>query len=159
MKKVISVIIAVLMLASICVPSFAADITTDGGKGDAIVKTKTVDESGYSAERFTVTIPATTEIPWGKASQDLTYSVESHLGYGKKLAVNVAGNNVMTYTVGSDSMTLAYTLDGATAFTAAGPVVYPAADQTIKVNVADTAWKTAVVGEYQDTLTFTVSVA
>lgn len=159
MKKVISVIIAVLMLASICVPSFAADITTNGGKGDAIVKTKTVDESGDSAEKFTVTIPATTEIPWGMASQDLTYSVESHLGYGKKLTVNVAGNNVMTYTVGSDSMTLAYTLGGATAFTAAGPVVYPAADQTIKVNVTDTAWKTAVVGEYQDTLTFTVAVA
>lgn len=159
MKKIVSIIIAALMLASICVPAFAADITTNGGTGDAIVKTKTVDEAGENAEKFTVSIPATTEIPWGKASQDLTYSVESHLGYGKKLTVNVSGHGVMTYTVGADSMTLDYTLGGTTAFTAAGPVVYPADDQTINVNVADRAWKSAVVGEYQDTLTFTVAIA
>ena len=160
MKKIVSIIIAALMLASICVPSFAADITTNGGTGDAIVKTKTVDEAGENAEKFIVSIPATTtEIPWGKDSKALTYSVESHLGYGKKLTVNVSGHGVMTYTVGADSMTLAYTLGGATAFTAAGPVVYPAADQTINVNVADRAWKSAVVGEYQDTLTFTVAIA
>lgn len=159
MKKIVSIIIAALMLASICVPSFAADITTNGGTGDAIVKTKTVDEAGENAEKFTVSIPATTEIPWGKDSKALTYSVESHLGYGKKLTVNVSGHGVMTYTVGTDSMTLDYTLGGATAFTAAGPVVYPADDQTINVNVADRAWKSAVVGEYQDTLTFTVAIA
>ena len=159
MKKIVSIIIAALMLASICVPSFAADITTNGGTGDAIVKTKTVDEAGESAEKFIVKIPATTEIPWGKDSQALTYSVESHLGYGKKLTVNVSGHGVMTYTVGADSMTLDYTLGGTTAFTAADPVVYPAADQTINVNVADRAWKSAVVGEYQDTLTFTVAIA
>lgn len=158
MKKIVSIIIAALMLASICVPSFAADITTNGGTGDAIVKTKTVDEAGENAEKFIVSIPATTEIPWGKDSQALTYSVESHLGYGKKLTVNVSGHGVMTYTVGADSMTLDYTLGGATAFTA-GPVVYPAAEQTINVNVADRAWKSAVVGEYQDTLTFTVAIA
>lgn len=159
MKKIVSIIIAALMLASICVPAFAADITTNGGTGDAIVKTKTVDEAGENAEKFIVSIPATTEIPWGKDSQALTYSVESHLGYGKKLTVNVSGHGVMTYTVGADSMTLDYTLGGATAFTAAGPVVYPAAEQTISVNVADRAWKSAVVGEYQDTLTFTVAIA
>ena len=159
MKKIVSIIIAVLMLASICVPSFAADITTNGGTGDAIVKTKTVDEAGGNAEKFIVSIPATTEIPWGKDSKALTYSVESHLGYGKKLTVNVSGHGVMTYTVGADSMTLDYTLGGTTAFTAAGPVVYPAADQTINVNVAESAWKSAVVGEYQDTLTFTVAIA
>lgn len=159
MKKIVSIIIAALMLASICVPSFAADITTNGGTGDAIVKTKTVDEAGENAEKFIVSIPATTEIPWGKDSKALTYSVESHLGYGKKLTVNVSGHGVMTYTVGADSMTLDYTLGGTTAFTAADPVVYPAADQTISVNVADRAWKSAVVGEYQDTLTFTVAIA
>lgn len=162
MKKIVSIIIAALMLASICVPCFATgtvEITTNGGTGDAIVKTKTVDEAGGNAEKFIVSIPATTEIPWGKESWDLTYSVESHLGYGKKLTVNVSGHGVMTYTVGADSRTLAYTLGGATAFTAADPVVYPAADQTINVNVADRAWKSAVVGEYQDTLTFTVAIA
>lgn len=159
MKKIVSIIIAVLMLASICVPSFAADITTNGGRGDAIVKTKTVDEAGENAEKFIVSIPAVTEIPWGKDSQALTYSVESHLGYGKKLTVNVSGSGVMTYTVGADSMTLDYTLGGATAFTAEGPVVYPAVEKTINVNVADRAWKSAVVGEYQDTLTFTVAIA
>lgn len=157
MKKIISVILAVLMLACVCVPSFAATITADGSS-TSIVKTKTVDEGGDSAENFTVTIPATTEIPWGKASTDLQYSVESHLAYGKKLSVNVAGNGVMTYTVGADAMTLAYSLGGDDSFLAAGPVVYPAADKTLSVNVTDNAWKTAVVGEYQDTLTFTVAV-
>lgn len=123
------------------------------------LRQRPLTKQAKNAEKFIVSIPATTEIPWGKASQDLTYSVESHLGYGKKLTVNVSGHGVMTYTVGADSMTLDYTLGGATAFTAARPVVYPAAEQTINVNVADRAWKSAVVGEYQDTLTFTVAIA
>ena len=43
MKKILSIAVAVLMIAAICVPCFAADIiidkTTPDGKGTAQVKT------------------------------------------------------------------------------------------------------------------------
>lgn len=71
--------------------------------------------------------------------------------------MKVAGNDKMTYAA-SKTYELPYTLTGAVDFTADAPNVYPAADQTITVNVQDLAWKTAVVGDYADTLTFTAAI-
>lgn len=63
MKKVISVLMTVAMLAALMVPAFALDQNTP--KGDTIVKTGTTMEGGQDARRYTVTIPADTVITWG----------------------------------------------------------------------------------------------
>lgn len=161
MKKVLSVLLAVVMLFAVCVPAFAADLAANGASGDVIVKTKTtkIDEGGneVDARSFTVTIPADTEIDWGTLATDLVYTVESHLGDMEFVNVTVNGNDKMVYEA-SKTYELPYTLTGATAFTADSPVMYPAADQTITVNVAELDWNTAVVGAYADTLTFTAAI-
>ena len=162
MKKAISAILALVMLTVLCVPAFAANITTDGGTGDSIVNTRTTTAGGDSAENFTVSIPAETTIPWlTTTAYDIAYTVESHLAYGKHLTVTVAdsdGQNKMLYTPEAGvTLELPYTL-GATAYTAASPVVNPAANVAATITVAENDWNNAVIGEYADTLTFTVNV-
>ena len=74
MKKVISIILAVMMLASICVPVFAADITKDTPAPQEArpdVKTKLTKTDGSDAYTYTVTIPASVDVAWGdKTAQD-----------------------------------------------------------------------------------------
>ena len=162
MKKAISAVLALTMLALLCVPAFAANIVADGGTGDSIVKTQTTTAGGGSAENFTVSIPAETTIPWlTTTAYDIAYTVESHLAYGKYLTVTVAdsdGQNKMLYTPEAGvTLELPYVL-GATTYTAAGPVVNPAANVAATITVAENDWNNAVIGEYADTLTFTVNV-
>lgn len=60
MKKVISIILAVMMLASICVPVFAADITIDKSTAQTAqsdVMTKLTKTDGSDAYTYSVTIP------------------------------------------------------------------------------------------------------
>lgn len=162
MKKAISAILALVMLTVLCVPAFAANIVTDGGTGDSIVKTRTTTAGGDSAENFTVSIPAETTIPWlTTTAYNISYDVESHLAYGKHLTVTVAdsdGQNKMLYTPEAGvTLELPYTL-GATTYTAASPVVNPAATVAATITVAENDWNNAIIGEYADTLTFTVNV-
>lgn len=162
MKKAISAILALVMLTVLCVPAFAANITTDGGTGDSIVKTRTTTADGDNAEKFIVSIPAETTIPWlTTTAYNISYDVESHLAYGKHLTVTVAdkdGQNKMLYTPEAGvTLELPYTL-GATTYTAPGPVVNPAANVAATITVDVNDWNNAIIGEYADTLTFTVVV-
>lgn len=162
MKKILSIAVAVLMIAAICVPCFAATIdkTTPDGKGTAQVKTdiSAVTDSGT----FIVTIPAEMPIPWNTAntdsSKDFTYSVESQLKTGKRIQVDVAQNNAnMTSASGA---TLAYTITGdiTAVKTTASVVAAGTFVKTVTVNVAGTAWANAAIDEYSDTLTFTAQI-
>lgn len=162
MKKFLSIAVAVLMIAAICVPCFAATIdkTTPEGKGTAQVKTdiSAVTDNGT----FVVTIPAEMPIPWNTAntdsSKDFTYSVESQLKTGKLIQVDVAQNNAnMTSASGA---TLAYTITGdITAVKTTAPVVAAGTFvKTVTVNVAGAAWANAAIDEYSDTLTFTAQI-
>ena len=162
MKKILSIAVAVLMIAAICVPCFAATIdkTTPDGKGTAQVKTdiSAVTDSGT----FVVTIPAEMPIPWNTAntdsSTDFTYSVESQLKTGKRIQVDVAQNSAnMTSASGA---TLAYTITGdiTAVKTTASVVAAGTFVKTVTVNVAGAAWANAAIDEYSDTLTFTAQI-
>ena len=162
MKKILSIAVAVLMIAAICVPCFAATIdkTTPDGKGTAQVKTdiSAVTDTGT----FVVTIPAEMPIPWNTAntdsSKDFTYSVESQLKTGKVIQVDVAQNSAnMTSASGA---TLAYTITGdiTAVKTTASVVAAGTFVKTVTVNVAGTAWANAAIDEYTDHLTFTAQV-
>ena len=162
MKKFLSIAVAVLMIAAICVPCFAATIdkTTPDGKGTAQVKTdiSAVTDTGT----FVVTIPAEMPIPWNTANTDsatdFTYSVESQLKTGKVIQVDVAQNS--TNMTSASGATLAYTITGdITAVKTTAPVVAAGTFvKTVTVNVAGTAWANAAIAEYTDHLTFTAQV-
>ncbi len=164
MKKIFAVLLALTMLFVLCVPAFAANATIDqntaGGKGSATVQTDTSAITGDGT--FTVTYPATMDVPWGVGNTDtstaFTYSVTSQLKTGKVLQIAVAqDHDVMT---AASTETLAYTLSGdgvGTAVKMTDPVV-DNVEKTVNVNVAGTAWANAAIDTYQDTITFTASV-
>lgn len=162
MKKFFQLQLAVLMIAAICVPCFAATIdkTTPDGKGTAQVKTdiSAVTDTGT----FVVTIPAEMPIPWNTANTDsatdFTYSVESQLKTGKVIQVDVAQNSANM--ISASGATLAYTITGdITAVKTTAPVVAAGTFvKTVTVNVAGTAWANAAIDEYTDHLTFTAQV-
>lgn len=161
MKKLTAILLAVVMICSMALCTFAIELSEKPGQsGDVIIKTVTTKEDGQDARRYSVTIPADTDIAWEAESTTLTYTAEAHLCDGEKLTVAVTGNDVMTYASPSgNSYTLAYTLGGETAFAAESPIVFPAKDCDITVNIALGDWNTAVVGDYVDTLTFTAAIA
>lgn len=157
MKKILSIALALVMMLSICIPAFAADLNQKPSQaGDVIISTDTKDKDGNDAEQYIVTIPADTVIPWGEAETDVSYTIEAHLTRNNRVKVTVAGNGAMATADGA--YTLAYTLDGATEYITATANVYPAATQALKVLVADLDWNTAVVEEYSDILTYTSEI-
>lgn len=157
MKKVLSVMIAFVMMLSICIPAFAADLNEKPSQaGDIIISTDTKDKNGNDAEQYLVTIPADTVIPWGEPETDVSYTVEAHLTRNNRVNVTVTGTGAMT--TADNAYSLAYSLSGATEYTTASANVYPAATQELKVLVADNAWNTAVVEAYSDILTYTAQI-
>lgn len=179
MKKFLSIALALVMVCALMVPAFAAEITGNGTQvvgspAEVVIKTSTkrdtnndgkIDDDDEDAANFVVTVPADTVIPWGTASTDVGYTVESHLMRGQAVQVTVAGSGTMkTDPANGEVYEIAYTLDGAVSFKAASPVVYGTADepgvkQALNVLVADDDWNRAVVEEYSDTLTYTAEVA
>lgn len=150
MKKVISVLLAVMMLAALMVPAFAATLTQDQNSGGATVKTDTSPVTGNGT--YTVTYDAEITVPWnytGAVSRN--YTVETHLRSGKQLLVTATSDGVMTY----GSETLAYSLGGDLSYTAGAAET---ATKAITVTVAQSAWDEAPIAEYEDTITFTAEI-
>lgn len=155
MKKVISVILAVMMLASICVPVFATDITKDSAQtANANVTTKITKSDNTDAYTYTVTIPAAVEVAWGDTSaQDASYYVTSQLVLGDTLKVKAEANDAGVMTAAGTASTLTFTVaDG-------DEVVYnevndgTAASGT-NVTIAD--FSGVPIAEYIGTMTYTV---
>ena len=98
MKKILAIALALVMMLAVCVPAFATDIATNGGTGDTTLQTLTTDEDGNPVAGFTVTIPATVDIPWGGTTEGdtLGWAYVSQLEAGKQLGVTVdkAGGNL-----------------------------------------------------------------
>lgn len=158
MKKFLALALALVMMLAVCVPAFATDIATNGGTGDTTLQTLTTDEDGNPVAGFTVSIPATVEIPWGGTStgDTLDWSYVSQLQAGKQLSISLDKAAGTFYTDGVN--TLAYTLSGdavGTAFTT-GAAVCALTQKSIDIVV--TGWDDVPVDAYSDTVTFTVAV-
>ena len=153
MKKVISVLLAVMMLAALMIPAFAATIDQTGGNpatGGATVKTDTSAVTGEGT--YTVTYDAEITVPWNStAAVSSNYTVETHLKTGKQLLVTATSDGIMTY----NALELPYTLGGDTAYTAGAA---ENATKAITVTVAQDDWDKAPIAEYTDTITYTAEI-
>ena len=150
MKKVISVLLAVMMLAALMIPAFAATLTQDQNSGGATVKTDTSPVTGDGA--YTVTYDADISVPWNStAAVSSNYTVETHLKTGKQLLVTATSDGIMTY----NALELPYTLGGDLSYTAGAAET---ATKAITVTVAQSAWDEAPIAEYEDTITFTAEI-
>ncbi|MBQ5677443.1 MAG: hypothetical protein IIV47_01080 [Clostridia bacterium] len=163
MKKVISLVMALVMMMAVMVPAFAADLSANPDSADVIINTSTLKDTDgdgvgeTEAEGYTVTIPADTTIPWGTEETDVSYTVESHLKRDGRVKVTVAGAGVMKTTDGAYEIAYALVGEGA-AFNSTVPTIYPAAEKTVTVSIPADNWNSAVVEEYKDILTYTAEI-
>lgn len=159
MKKVISIILAVMMLASICVPVFAADITINKDTpapqtAAPDVKTKLTKTDGSDAYTYTVTIPASVEVAWGDTTaQGAKYTVTSQLKLGDTLKVKAEANDGGKMTNAGTASTLTFTVANGE------EVVYNEVNNAVNsattVTIAD--FSGVPIAEYAGTMTYTVT--
>lgn len=158
MKKIISVLLAVAMLAALTVPAFAAEITKDSAEQSATIDvvTKTTNTDGADAYTYSVTFPASFEFAWGDtAAKDATYTVTSQLLLGASLDVSVATNNGGKMTNENTASTLTYTLTngGSTHFTEVNNSAAPTAQPTVSI----ASYAGVPIAVYTGTLTYSVT--
>lgn len=157
MKKIVSILLAVMMIAAIAVPSFAVDPITiteksDPKTADVQVMTKTTDKDNNDPENYTVTIPAEIAVPWGeKTAVKAHYKVNSQLKLGAKLKVSAAAENEGKMTNAATDKFLTFTVAG-------GDVTeYPELNKNVEsattVTIADF---NAPIAEYVGHMLYTV---
>lgn len=154
MKKVISVLMAVAMLAALMVPAFAlTEADGNPASGTAEVKTN-YDNLKATGGYYTVTFPAETKIAWGTVDTTIKYNVSTQLIPTATLTVTVAQDNAAMKS--ADETELPYTLSGDTEVTGIAPFV--SEEKSLNINITDANWKSVPVDDYSDTLTFTASI-
>ena len=155
MKKVISVLMAVAMLAALMVPAFALDKTLDENTKSDTAEVKTnYDNLKATGGYYTVTYPAETTIAWGTVDTTIKYNVSTQLIPTATLTVTVAQDNAAMKS--ADETELPYTLSGDTEVTGIAPFV--SEEKSLNINITDANWKSVPVDDYSDTLTFTASI-
>lgn len=160
MKKVISVLMAVAMLAALMVPAFALT-EADGNPASDTAEVKTnYDNLKATGGYYTVTYPAETTIAWGTEDTTIKYTVSTQLIPTATLNVTVAQNNpAMEKQNALDTdPKLTYTLSGDTNVTGISPFVTDE-EHTLNINITKDAWGDVPVDDYSDRLTFTATVA
>ena len=156
MKKVISLVMALVMMMAICVPAFAGTLNATTPSSDVQVRT---DISAITTDgTYSVTIPATMDIKWNTTKTDFNYSVTSHLKAGKAVKVTVAQKNAVMAAVDSaNTDTIAYTLIGTLDAKTNSPVVTDAGFD-FSVKIEQTEFDRVAIAEYTDAVTFTSEV-
>ncbi|MBO5943808.1 MAG: hypothetical protein J6Q50_00765 [Clostridia bacterium] len=158
MKKVISLVMALVMMLAITVPVFANTVTFNEGDktNDVQIKTDTSKLTGDGT--YTVTIPSTMPIAWNTISTEFDYSVTSTLKADKAVNITVLQKNKkMTATDADIKDDIVYSLAGTVNATTSKPSVQ---DETFKftVEIAQSEFNTATIAEYTDTVTFTATI-
>lgn len=151
MKKIISLALAVMMIATMSVTAFAADNTLDNEN-----KTGDVTIEYTQSESYVVIIPDSMTV-----GTDKTVEADNIvIGYGKQLTVSVSSQNSWKLINNDDS--LDYTLKiGDTAASANSTVLTAKSGETVSKTLSatlDDDQSAKYAGNYTDTLTFTVSV-
>jgi hypothetical protein len=153
MKKIITILLTVAMLATMSIPVFAANTT--GGSA----------EIGFAVDpTYIVTIPATVSLEKKDAEGVITYENDytltaqagMRLKKGEYIEVTVATDNEMTTAEGA---TLAYTItkDGnALENDVVATFTTDKAEQSSTIHIA--AGDPDYAGDYKDTVTFTLTV-
>lgn len=157
MKKIVSILLAVMMIAAIAVPSFAVDPITITEKSDpkhaeVQVKTMITDKDNNDPENYTVTIPAEITVAWNDTTaQDASYTVDSQLKLGAKLKVSAVAEDAGKMTNAATDKFLTFTVAGGDA--AEYTELNTAVKSATTVTIADF---NAPIAEYVGHMTYTV---
>ncbi len=143
MKKVLSLLAAVVLVTLTVLPVFAAD------ESQMIISTSSTNEV------WTLYFPADTQIPWESETYGIgeVKSEKLQIEPGKVLTVSVTSQNDYKLVNTMDAQkTIEYTLSGADDISFLPGEVNKSFELT--VSVTDEQWGKAAAGEHTDLLTF-----
>ena len=157
MKKLLALILAITLMATMSVTAFATDVTTDGGTGSTDVYFG-VDPT------YTVTIPAKVELQ--KIDTDGAITYENDYTITAEAGVRLLKNEYIEVTIASDYVmqtpqgaTLAYTITKDAAALVDSIVAEFDTDKAAQTSVIHIAANDPdFAGEYKDTVVFTLTV-
>ena len=154
MKKIISIVMAVVMMMAVMVPVFAADLTINNTSGEATVKVDGIDDMGEGS--YTVSIPATIDVLWGKDGLD-SYYITNQLQTGKKVKVTLANTKDLT-NVNDANETIVFEVADQTDGLSASSVVIDKEEHKFDITIAADEWAKASISDYSGTITFTSEI-
>lgn len=174
MKKILSIVLAVLMLASCATMAFGATINqnSDPKNTDVVVETTLDGSTMPETGTYEVTIPANINIVWGTTEAtpvdpaeagSLNYEVTSQLALGAKLTVSVAADAADVDTDGNAALVCTTDATKFLAYEATGFGVQEFGEindgktPTTAVTIAVPDWSEAPVAIYDTKLTYTVA--
>lgn len=166
MKKLLTIMLALVMVLSLSVNAFAANITQD-----STPKTADTNVTFNVDPTYTVTIPATVTLAKaadGSYRQDATITAaDVRLEEGKTIVVTLASDFKLTTGAAGAIYELPYTVtvgDPGTAIATGGTVATFTTDTNSQTSTQTSTLHFAAAnpqyaGNYSDTVTFTISVA
>lgn len=138
MKKIIALMMVLVMMMSVAIPAFAADLSTKPNEaGEVIIKTDTT-------------------IPWRQEVTAVDYSITSQLRRNNRVEVSVAGSGAMKTADGAYSID--YSLVGDTSYKTTQPTIVDPDVRSLDVVITMAEWENAVVEEYADIITYTAGI-
>ena len=153
MKKVISVVLALVMMMAIMVPAFAATLDVNTQSGNSTVLVDGVKDKGDGT--YSVEIPASVDLIWGDTTKAGEYKITSQVQTDKRVKVTLAKAKDLT---NAANETIEFAVADATTGIANSAVVNNES-HTFNLTIDASEWAAASIATYEGTITFTAELA
>ncbi len=148
MKKVISVVLALVMMMAVMVPAFAATLDVNTQSGNSTVLVDGITDKGDGT--YSVEIPASVDLIWGDTTKEGTYKITSQVQTDKRVKVTLAKAKDLT---NAANETIEFAVADATTGIANSAVVNNEA-HTFNLTIDASEWAAASIATYEGTITF-----
>ena len=153
MKKVISVVLALVMMMAVMVPAFAATLDVNTQSGNSTVLVDGITDKGDGT--YSVEIPASVDLIWGDTTKEGTYKITSQVQTDKRVKVTLAKAKDLT---NAANETIEFAVADATTGIANSAVVNNES-HTFNLTIDASEWAAASIATYEGTITFTAELA
>ena len=153
MKKVISVVLALVMMMAVMVPAFAATLDVYTQSGNSTVLVDGITDKGDGT--YSVEIPASVDLIWGDTTKAGEYKITSQVQTDKRVKVTLAKAKDLT---NAANETIEFAVADATTGIANSAVVNNEA-HTFNLTIDASEWAAASIATYEGTITFTAELA
>lgn len=151
MKKIISVVLALVMMMAIMVPAFATKtLDADTQSGSSTVLVDGVKDKGDGT--YSVVIPASVDLIWGDTTKAGEYKITSQVQTAKRVKVTLSKAKDLTNT-GDATETIEFAVADATTGVASKAVVNAEA-HAFNLTIDAGEWTAASIAAYEGTITF-----
>ncbi len=152
MKKIISVVLALVMMMAVCVPAFAATLDVNTQSGNSTVLVDGVTDMGEGT--YSVEIPASVDLTWGDTTKAGEYKITSQVQTEKRVKVTLEKAQDLT---NAANETIEFAVADATTGIANSAVVNSEV-HAFNLTIDASEWAAASIAAYEGTITFTAEL-